>query len=383
MMINLLLQAHLRNFVNFTGTGRVASNIIKSVLAADDFDTRILGDADDYTRFDLGNSPEWRDCEFLLFSGGTRLRQAAWVLLERPRAESYWPQVDVVYTTGETYVPSKGSAEMALIHDVAYFEAGAHQKNRYSALQRAKMYLLLKRLEQRVDVVHTVSHFSAERLEYFFPKLRGRIKVIHNGVSDFFSKGLSAGDRENLKTLGLLDRRFVFLPRGLQYRKCADIVVDVWPKIARSEPDLQLVVTSNCEAHYAECLAAESSVKILGYVSDEILRTLYRAALVTWFPTRYEGFGLPLLESMACGCPVLASNTSAVPEVAGKCARLVDNERNEDHFEGILELCGDHDLREDLSRLGLEWVKNFELEQKTNEVLVTLRELGSGSAIGQ
>lgn len=121
-------------------------------------------------------------------------------------------------------------------------------------------------------------------------------------------------------------------------------------------------------------LGVEDRVKFLGYVSEKDLPVLYSGAIALAFPSLFEGFGLPILEAEACGCPVLTSNTSSMPEVAGKGAVLVDPYSVDDIVEGMerLQATG---IRQQLVKKGFENVKRFSWEKCARETLEVLERL--------
>src|SRR5579875_3464571 len=100
----------------------------------------------------------------------------------------------------------------------------------------------------------------------------------------------------------------------------------------------------------AEALAP--SFVLGGFQEEQQLVALYNGAQLVWFPTRYDGFGMPVVEAMACGTPVISSNTSAIPEVAGDAALLLSPDRMDDHIEAITGLLHDAPARVRYSELG-------------------------------
>jgi glycosyltransferase involved in cell wall biosynthesis len=108
-------------------------------------------------------------------------------------------------------------------------------------------------------------------------------------------------------------------------------------------------------------------------VSDEQLIELYRGATVFVFPSRYEGFGLPVLEAMACGCPVISSNASSLPEVAGEAALLVEP-WDVDGFASVMErVLTDPALQADLRKKGLERAAQFSWDKTARETIAVYR----------
>jgi glycosyltransferase involved in cell wall biosynthesis len=98
---------------------------------------------------------------------------------------------------------------------------------------------------------------------------------------------------------------------------------------------------------------------MVGYVEDEVLRSLYHHARVVWFPSRYEGFGMPLVEAMACGTPVVASNISSIPEISGDAATLMPPDDPSSHVEALDALIDDSTLRSEFQSRGRERANRF------------------------
>lgn len=122
-----------------------------------------------------------------------------------------------------------------------------------------------------------------------------------------------------------------------------------------------------------EELGLGESVRLLGYVPQEALPALYGGAKALVFPSLYEGFGLPLLEAMACGLPALASSASSLPEVAGGAALLVDPLDTEAIAEGMRRIVEDEGLREELAAKGLRRAKDFSWDRCARETLAVLK----------
>lgn len=122
-------------------------------------------------------------------------------------------------------------------------------------------------------------------------------------------------------------------------------------------------------------LGIEGRVKFLGYVSEKDLPALYSGAIALIFPSLFEGFGLPILEAQACGCPVITSNVSSMPEVVGKGAIYVNPYKVDDIVKGMMEITTNYELRTKLANLGFENVKRFSWEKCARETLAVLESL--------
>jgi glycosyltransferase involved in cell wall biosynthesis len=334
--VNVLAYVHLRNIHSSTGAGRFSRNMIEETARLGHHDLAILADAADHRDVVPKVGAPWTDFSYRFITHGTSRQQALWALLDRPTAESYWPEVDIVYCAAESYVPRRRARLAVTAHDAAFFEKDAHPADWAHRKQEMKWRLLYRKLARHADRIFTVSRFSAERLGHFFPALEGRFRVVPSAIPWRFFEPVSADGEAQLARLGLAGRRFAMLPRGLHYRKNADLVLEAWPRLHEMHPDLLLVITSHSEAAYVEkARALGPSVILTDFIDDELLCSIYHAASVLWFPSLYEGFGLPPLEAMACGTPVVASNSSSIPEVSGDAAILVAPGSLDDNIQAI------------------------------------------------
>lgn len=358
--MKLLAYVHLRRIHNATGAGRVVRNIIEQLQLLGQDEIRILADRADHRDIIPKVGQPWSDYRYLDFGLDTSWQQALWIAADRPRAEHWWPEAEIVYCPSESYVPTKRAKSVVTLHDASYFEPSALPRDAGFARQKAKWQVLYRKLESKVDMFHTVSQFSAERIAHFFPAMRDRLRVVHNGVTErFFLPPNAAGEAE-LVRLGLTDKPFILLSGGLSYRKNADVALAAWPRLRAMHPDLTLVVPGHCDPVYIEqAKALGPSILMAGYISDDTLCSLYHAARVVWFPSLYEGFGIPVAEAMACGAALVASSSSSIPEVAGDAALLVDPALPDRHVEALDSLLTDESARSALAARGLEHGRRF------------------------
>ncbi|MEJ7709649.1 MAG: glycosyltransferase family 1 protein [Pyrinomonadaceae bacterium] len=367
--MNILAYVHLRNIHNSTGAGRVARQLVEHLSSDETTQLRVLADPLDHQRIVHQVGAPWTNYNYHFFNHETSKQQARWILTGSPEAERFWPEAQIVYCTAESYVPTKTKRLVVTLHDAAYFEEGAHRKNRSFRLQQLKWKLLYRMLDRKADLFHTVSRFSAERIAHFMPSLKSRLRVVHNGIPPRFFAPVSPEGETYLREMNLIDEQFILLPRGLHFRKNADLVLQAWPHLRSIFPGLKLVVTSHSEPEYvAKAKALGDSVMLTGFVSDEALCSLYHAAQVVWFPSLYEGFGLPVLEAMACRAPVVASDSSSLPEVAGSAAWLVSTTSVSQHVEALESLLNDAQRRESYQQRGAIHAASFTWERSATEL---------------
>ena len=358
--MNLLSYVHLRNIYRSTGVGRVARELTEHLAVLPGVNLEVLADPGDHREIMPKVGEPWTSYRYHFMQHETSRQQALWYLFNRPTAESYWPETQLVYCTAESYVPVRKARLAISCHDTQHFERGAHRISFWLLKQRFKWRLLFDRLAEKADMFHMISEYAAERTAHFFPAIKSRLRVVPNAASESFFRPPTELGKQVLPQLGIADRPFVLVPGGLHHRKNADLILDAWPHIHGRNPDLSLVIINHSNPMYLDrANALGPSLVMAGYQEEEPLVALYNAAQLVWFPTRHDGFGMPVIEAMACGAPVISSNTSAIPEVAGGAALLLPPENMADHIDAITALIGDVPAQEHLRQLGRARAEHF------------------------
>jgi glycosyltransferase involved in cell wall biosynthesis len=325
-----------------------------------DINLHVLADAADHRRVVPLVDRPWSEFSYHFLEAETSRQQAKWFLLDRPRAERYWAEADILYCTAESYVPVKTAKLAVTLHDAAYLEENAHSRNVSFQRQKLKWRLLYGKLARSADMFHTVSHFSAERLAYFYPQIKDRLRVVHNAVAPHFFQPVMPPGVSYLESAGLSDEPFILVPGGLHYRKNADLILEAWPLLRQLRPELTLAIVNHSDPIYRDkARSLGSSIRLLGFVPDHALRALYSAAQLVWFPSRYEGFGLPVIEAMACSAAVVASDSSSLPEITGEAALLASPTNPSDHVDAIDAILSKAPFRDDLRARGKARAANF------------------------
>jgi glycosyltransferase involved in cell wall biosynthesis len=366
----------LRNIVNSTGAGRVARQLTENIARDPNVQVHILADAGDHAKVIGMLDRPWTQLPYHLFESDTSVQQARWALTGAPKAEHYWPEADIVYCTGESYVPTRRQRLVVTVHDAAIFEEGAHKRDYALYRQRLKWRLLYAILARRADLFHTVSNYSAERLAYYFPAIRSRLRVVYNAPPERFFAPVSPEGEQFLERVGLKNRPYILVPGGLHYRKNADTVLDALPLLRSRLRGYRLVVAGHSEQRYLQrATALGPDLLLTGFVDDEALCSLYHGARAVWFPSKYEGFGVPVLEAMACGAPVVTSDCTALPEVAGGAAVLVRPEEVSSHVEALATVCDGGEFRETLIARGRARAGKFNWHTSATSLLSHFRSI--------
>jgi glycosyltransferase involved in cell wall biosynthesis len=227
---------------------------------------------------------------------------------------------------------------------------------------RARFTAQARDAAARSDLIIAVSSFTASQVEYLLAVEPARIRVVHHGVR----LALATAKKENLVlSVGAIQRR----KNIARLVKAFESLPDSWRLSLAGAPDGFGAVE---ELRAIEQSPARARIDVLGYVSAEELDSLYCRAAIFAFPSLDEGFGMPILEAIAHGVPVLTSNCSAMPEVAGDAAMLVDPM---DIGDALLRLAADPSLRDDLARRGLDRIKQFSWESAIEKTWAVYDEL--------
>jgi glycosyltransferase involved in cell wall biosynthesis len=218
---------------------------------------------------------------------------------------------------------------------------------------RARFALQAEEAAAGSDLVIAVSAFTASQIEHYLHVPGARIRVIHHGVIP--------------RPIPHLPREKVVLCVGaIQKRKNQAMLIRAF----RAMPEDWILVLAGSRGYEAESalLHANGRIRVTGYATEEEIAAWYARASIFAFPSLDEGFGMPILEAMAAGVPVIAGNRSALPEVSGDAAEQIDPDSEEQLAAALLRLATDEARRKELIARGLNWSKQFTWE---NAVLKT------------
>lgn len=302
-----------------------------------------------------------------------------WLPLDLPAGP-----LDVFHGTNFT-LPATRARGVATIHDLAFLRFPDQVPPSFRALYER----LSRDAAARADVVVGDSDCTSRDVVELLGVEPSRVRTVYPGVSPAF---LAPGDRErdaaSLSAKYRLPERYVLFVGSTHPRKNLARLLDAFARIRRDVPH-RLVLVGDPGFGHAEVqeriakLGLADSVALPGYVPDEDLPALYRCADALAFPSCWEGFGLPVVEAFATGCPVLTSDVSCLPEVAGDAAVLVDPTSSDSIADGLLRVLTDEGLRARLVAAGRERVKRFTWEKAAGEHLALYRSLAESPRDGR
>ena len=269
-------------------------------------------------------------------------------------------QADVIHSMGYTGPLVSNTVRVTSIHDMNYKR---HPED-LSLAERAVYSAIIPPVARRSQRVLALSESAGADIVRWTGVHKSRVAVVYPGVRARWP-GNADADRTRVADEGVSEP-FVLTVAASYPHKNLDRLIQAFPLESGSSPVQLVVVGLRGRAHPAVDAAAQAHpgmVKVLGWVPDDLLASLYRRSLGLAFPSLYEGFGLPILEAMALGAPVLTSGIGAMAEVADGAAELVDPYDVGSIHRGLQRLAGDTSRRAELRDLGLRRAAEFSWER--------------------
>ena len=250
--------------------------------------------------------------------------------------------------------------QVLTLHDVNPLDNPQWVSKNFARLYR----LLLPVLLGRVRKIITVSEFTKSRILYHFPNLETRIDVTPLAADQRFIAVNPSLVSAVKSKLNLPSGRYFLALGSLEPRKNLHRLLLAWERLLPHLPDdiwLVCVGGKGSERVFGDFVLQNIPRKVFfaGHVDDVYLPSIYSGAIASIYLSLYEGFGLPPLEAMSCGSPVIASNLASIPEVVGGAGLLVDPYNIDEIIEAILKISRDESLRSNLRQNGLERSQHF------------------------
>jgi len=299
-----------------------------------------------------------------------------WAKASMEGKENLLGGVDVIHSTAYV-VPELFKAKLVVtIHDLSFLLfPDMHTEENIRLLIKNLIYI-----NSRPNKIICDSEQTKKDLIRFFHVPEEKIKVIYLGVDHIFSDSISEEKKDIiLARHDLIGIDYILTVASIEPRKNFERIIKVFSEIIKDEKysDIYLVCAggSGWKNENIHKLVVEKGlegrVRFLGYIDEEDLPSIYNAAKFFMYPSLYEGFGLPVLEAMASKVPVLTSNVSSLPEVAGDAALMVDPYSEKEIYDASIRMLKDESLRKEFKAIGAQRSNLFTWENtafKTLEV---------------
>ncbi|WP_339869453.1 glycosyltransferase family 1 protein [uncultured Algoriphagus sp.] len=294
------------------------------------------------------------------------------------RKASYDYKLDLLHCTSNTAPISIKTPLILTLHDIIYLEQ-IHLKSGtwYQRIGNLYRRWVVPRIVKSCHTIYTVSEFEKQVIEKHFNFQSGKVKVINNGVASYFKP-----QNDNLvdkikQKYGLPDSYLLFLGNADPKKNMLGLLKALLQIDNKEQLTMGIVILDFGIEELETMLSSIDAIQLLGkihlpgYIVNEELPCFYSGALAFLYPSLRESFGLPILEAMACKCPVITSNTSSMPGIAKKAAILINPKKPATISEAILRLKKDQNLREELIAKGIERSKQFSYFTGAQAVLET------------
>lgn len=317
---------------------------------------------------------ETENFKIVQFSGS----YPVWEQLRLPKAAKD-NECDILHCTSNTAPINCPVPLVVTIHDIIYFETNPLTAKGYSIYQRfGNMYrrLVVRRNLKEAKKIITVSHFERKRFEDFLDLPDGLLSVVYNGVGTHFKPEDDTQVLSIIKSeYKLPDHYFLFLGNTDPKKNTTNTIVAFAKYCEEYSTDHNLVVADLDPGKIKKLLGEEGlehhfdRIHFTGYIANKDLPAVIQLAEVFLYPSKRESFGIPILEAMGTGTPVITSDAASMPEVAGQAALLVNPLKQSEIKEALHQLITDEALYDDLSRKGINRASNFSWENTAKEVL--------------
>jgi glycosyltransferase involved in cell wall biosynthesis len=257
-----------------------------------------------------------------------------------------------------------------LVHDLSFRSHPEYFPPAIALYMRFLTGIAIRRAER----VIALSDFTLQELARFHPTAVGKAVVVHPGVDHIFRPEQNPEDERVLRSYGI-SPGYILAMGNIHPRKNLTRLLDAYSKLRTEERSMPAMVWAGLQRWASGELvrqARSAGVILPGFIAQEDLPALYRQAAMLVYPSLYEGFGLPLLEAMACGTPVIASNTTGLSEAAGDAALTVNPTDSEEMAKAMAQMLSNASLRQKLQRVGLQRVEKFTWERTAQCLLGSL-----------
>ncbi|MEW6096146.1 MAG: glycosyltransferase family 1 protein [bacterium] len=359
----------------FTGTSVYLYNLVKQLYKIDGENQYFLYAPDSLQIPFEEVSPSWH---LRIKKGRLNSMATCWMQfnasndMRKDAIDIFWATESILPLNLPSYVKT-----ILTVHDLAYYFYPSTLKWD----NRIIFPLFFKASLLKAHQIITVSQSVASEIKDKFPQFSDKIKYIHSGIcQEEFCPLPKAQAKQHIADKFQTSNNYILTVSTIEPRKNIENLLKAYVLFRENYPELnyQLLIAggrgwqnSSIYGTYKKLSLSPSEVKFIDYVPQDDLIKLYSGAELFIFPSLYEGFGFPPLEAMACGCPVLASNISALKETLFDAAILVDPLNIQEISEGIAKGLTDINLKKNLIQKGLERVQLFSWE-KTAKTLLEL-----------
>lgn len=285
-------------------------------------------------------------------------------------------KLDLLHCTANTSPVFSPVTTLVTLHDVIFMESLTIRGNYYQNLGNIYRRIILSKTIRNCRKIITVSESEKNVIQKTFNISPELIDVVYNAVDNSFHKMDPLDAKPFRKKFGLPERFILFFGNSAKKKNTRNTVLGYLHYANQTNNPIPLVIAGAFESYVREELDHlhlskhdREKIKLIGHIPFREQPAIYNLADLFLYTSTRESFGMPILEAMACGTPVITSNTSCMPEIAGNAAALVDPFDEKSIASGIGEVLSDHLYYDQLVQRGLEKVKQFSWENSASKTI--------------
>ncbi len=304
-----------------------------------------------------------------------------WEQIALPKAAKKY-DCDVLHCTSNTAPFFTNIPLITILHDIIYMESSylkilTSSASTYQKFGNVYRKLVVPKVVKKSSKVITVSHFEKNRIgEFFGIKGNQKLDAIYNGVSEHFKPITDQQELKRVKEKYQLPNQFFFFLGNTDPKKNTKGTLKAFSDFLKDSGSNHKLVMLDYDQIELKKLLNEiknpdliNSILLTGYVVNTDLPAIYAQCDVFLYPSLRESFGIPMLEAMSCNVPVITSNTSSMPEVAGDAAHIINPFKPEEITQGIIKIVNDKSYSDSLCKKGLTRSKQFSWHNMAKEYL--------------
>ncbi len=311
-----------------------------------------------------------------------------WEQIALPKAAAL-EGCDILHCTSNTAPIFCSIPVVDTLHDIIYMEHSYLKilqgtGTPYQKFGNVYRKLIVPRIVRKSRKIITVSHFEKNRIaEFFGMKGDSRLTTVYNGVGEHFKPVTDRAELTRVKEKYHLPDRFFFFLGNTDPKKNTKGTLKAYADfVKQTNSEMQLLMLDYDQNELKKILSEIGAPELIGrihltgYVVNTDLPAIYSQCGVFLYPSLRESFGIPILEAMGCGVPVITSNTSSMPEIAGDAALIIDPYKPEEITAAMIQLTTDNTLRVSNIKLGFEQAALFSWKAMAENVLKIYQEIG-------
>lgn len=361
---------HITSFVHLhrtrtpTGVGVHIIEMLRTLAAREGVDVQMLisrKDTDGHGNVLPGMS--LAELPHVTYPMSRRIAEGCWRWFNWPKVERYVGKTDVLYSPTEAVIATRSLPQVLTIHDMYLMERDLPWSRSPESLKAAaKWEKLTRQMVDRASRIVTVSDFTKSRIVELLGADPDQIHVIGNGIGRAYFE-------PDLDVVLPVSEPYILVVGGLTQRKNGGAVFAVAKVLEQMDPQLKIVVAGKCPSLYVNEAKHHPNLQLLGYVDDAILPAMMARSVALMFLSRYEGFGMPAVEAMAAGTPVIVSPYASLPEIVGDAGLIMDPDDEQAIASQIVTLARTPGSRDRLIDKGKAWAKQFTWDSCVDRLL--------------